>query len=76
VVDEITGEPALEELLAERGNNLSAERLCRLFAFPLDNFQKKVSWPTTDISHLMPHASGCAGECMRIVLFKMMIDLT
>ncbi|KAG1676505.1 hypothetical protein FOA52_000048 [Chlamydomonas sp. UWO 241] len=37
----VNGEPALEEFLLEKGADLSVERVCRLFAFPLDAFQKK-----------------------------------
>ena len=36
------GEPALEALLAEGGRDLSVERVCQIFPFPLDGFQKKV----------------------------------
>lgn len=35
------GEPALEALLAEGGSDLSADRICSIFPFPLDMFQKR-----------------------------------
>ncbi len=35
------GEPALESLLAEGGSDLSVERICAMFPFPLDAFQRK-----------------------------------
>lgn len=37
----VGGEPELESLLAESGADLSIDRICRVFPFPLDNFQKK-----------------------------------
>ena len=40
--DALIGEPELEALLAEGGRDLSVERICRIFPFPLDGFQKKV----------------------------------
>lgn len=35
------GEPALESLLAEGGSDLSVQRICAMFPFPLDAFQRK-----------------------------------
>ncbi|KAG2495596.1 hypothetical protein HYH03_006196 [Edaphochlamys debaryana] len=35
------GEPALEALLAEGGADLSAARICSIFPFPLDTFQRR-----------------------------------
>ena len=37
--DAMIGEPALEALLAEGGKDLSLDRICRIFPFPLDGFQ-------------------------------------
>ena len=39
--DAMMGEPALEALLAEGGRDLSLERICQIFPFPLDGFQQK-----------------------------------
>ncbi|GLI69984.1 hypothetical protein VaNZ11_014636 [Volvox africanus] len=35
------GEPALEALLAEGGSDVSASRICAIFPFPLDKFQRR-----------------------------------
>ncbi|GLC66436.1 hypothetical protein PLESTF_000427200 [Pleodorina starrii] len=35
------GEPALEALLSEGGSDLSADRICAIFPFPLDTFQRR-----------------------------------
>lgn len=35
------GEPELEQLLSEGGSDLSIERVCKIFPFELDAFQKK-----------------------------------
>ncbi|GAX72807.1 hypothetical protein CEUSTIGMA_g262.t1 [Chlamydomonas eustigma] len=37
----LNGEPALQKLLAEGGRDLSIDRICQIFPFPLDGFQKK-----------------------------------
>ncbi|EFJ43524.1 hypothetical protein VOLCADRAFT_119055 [Volvox carteri f. nagariensis] len=37
----VGGEPALESLLAEGGSDLSADRICAIFPFPLDTFQRR-----------------------------------